>query len=341
MGVGSGIGASLGIGAESTAGTIASITRWLEFNSESLKSTKVVVQGQGLRGGGLHPRRSRRAVVGSDAGGDVTLDLATNGMGLLLKAMLGSSTSAVLTGTAYQQIHIPGSLIGNSLTVQKLVPELDGDLKAFTYNGAKVTSWTLTFGKDSIATLSVTFDAWDETVATAAGTPSYSATANVFGFADLSLIVGGTVSTTSGLASVSGGTAIAGVTGGTITYSTGIRAGSDNRYANGKVEQVQNAWRGVTGTLNVDFIDRAAVYDLYDADTSVALKVAFTRSDTPITGATYPAIDFLVPSITFDGETPAVGGPDVVSLSAPWTGLDDGTNATVQVRVVTSDATIS
>src|SRR5688500_1467877 len=100
MAVGSGIGASLGLAREVTPGTIVSPTRWVEFNSETMSQEKVVVQGQGLRGGGLFPRRQRRSVAGRNAGGAITLDLATSGMGLLFEAITGSSTSAVVTGSA-------------------------------------------------------------------------------------------------------------------------------------------------------------------------------------------------------------------------------------------------
>lgn len=341
MAVGSGIGASLGFAREATPGTIVSPSRWVEFNSETLGADKVTVQGQGLRSSGLYPRASRRVVVGRNAGGDVTLDLATTGMGLLLESMLGgTSTSAVVSGSAYQQVHQPGTAL-KSLTVQKLVPEMvTGVLKPFTYNGCKVTSWTINFTKDGIATLTLTLDAWDEVTTTAAGTPSYAATSNVFHFGSAALLLGGTASTTSGLVSVSGGNPVAGITGGSITGSTGIRTGSDNRYLNGKIEQGQDAWRGVSGSLNLDFISQADVVDLFEADTGATLRLTFTAA-VAITGAVFPVFEVLIPRIFFDGESPKVGGPGVISLTAPFTGLDDGTNAALQIRYVTSDTSVS
>jgi hypothetical protein len=339
--VGAGIGSSLGIAAETTPGTIVSPTRWLEYNSETLSQDKVIVQGQGLRGGGLFPRQARRTEAGRNAGGDINLDLSTNGMGLLFKSMMGTSTSAVVTGSAYQQVHTPGSLNGVSLTVQKLVPEMvTGTLKPFTYNGCKVISWTINFAKDEVPTLSLTLDAWDETTATSAGTPSYSTTAGIFSFLSSALIIGGTPSTSSGVVSVSGGTSIAGVTGGSITGTTGVRAGSDNRYINGKIEQGQNDWRGITGTINLDFINRSDVYDLFAANTAAALKLTFTHG-TAITGSTYPTLEVILPSITFTGETPKVGGPGVISSSAAFTTQDNGVDAAAQIRYVTSDTSVS
>lgn len=337
MAVGAGIGASLGWARETTPGTIVTPSRWGEFNSETLACEKVVVQGQGLRGGGLYPRTARRVVVGRNAGGDINLDVATNGMGLLLESMLGgTSTSAVVSGTAYQQVHQPGAAV-KTLTIQKLVPEMvTGTLKPFTYNGCKVTSWTINFAKDAIVTLSITVDAWDEVTTTSAGTPSYSSTTNVFHFGQAALLIGGTASTTSGLVSVSGGTAIAGITGGSITGSTGIRTGSENRYLNGKIDQGQNDWRGVSGSLSLDFINESDVVDLYEADTGATLRLTFTGT-TAITGAVYPVFEVLIPRIFFGGETPQVSGPGVISLTAPFTGGDDGTNAALQIRTVTSD----
>lgn len=341
MAIGAGIGSTLQIGPESTPGTIATLTRALEYNTESLGMEKVPVQGMGLRGDGLFPRSSRRTIAGRNAGGDVNLNIATNGMGLLFKSMMGTSTSAVLTGSAYQQIHIPGSLNGISLTVQKNVPEMvTGTRKPFTYNGVKVVSWTINFTKDGIPTLSLTLDAWDEVTSTAEGSGTFL-TAGEFSFNGASLTLGGTVTTASGLATVSGGSpvAIAGVTGGSITGTTGIRAGSDNRYINGKIEQGQNDWRSVTGTINLDFVNRSDVYDLYNADTGVALKLSFA-APVAITGSTYPTFEVLLPKIFFTGQTPQVGGPGIISLSPNFEATDDSVNAACQIRYVTSDNAI-
>lgn len=340
MAIGSGMGASLGWGEESPVGSIAAITRWGEFNSESLGMEGVNVQGSGLRGGGLYPRLGRRVQVGRNAGGDVNLDIATTGMGLLFKHMLGGSASSLLSGTTYQQVFTPASLVGKGLTVQKLVPQRDGTLKPFTGNGGKIMNWTIACAKDQIATLALTFDFWDIVTSTGAGTPSYSTTSNVFHFKQGSLIVGGTVTTASGVASLSGGTAVAGIKGATISGNNSTESGSDNRYINGKVEQVPTDWRAISGSLDMDFINQSDVYDLYNADTAAALQLKFVGT-TAISGANYPTLEVLIPGIHFDGETPKVDGPGVIGLTAPFTGGDDGTNAAVQIRTLTADATVS
>lgn len=336
----SGIGASLGIATESVVGTPVSPTRWLEFNSESLALEKTVLQGAGLRGSGLYPRASRRVVTGRNAGGSVELDLATSGMGMLFRQMLGSSTSALVSGTAYQQVHVPGSLTGKSLTVQKLVPS-DAGTSAFTYDGCKITDWEISCEVGAIATLSLTIDAHDEVDSFAAGTPSYAAATGVFHFGQGSVILGGTVSTASGVTSVSGGTTVGSVRAVTVSGSNPMTTGDDNqRFGGTKREQEQNDWRAITGSLEVDFVNETQVYDLHSADTATALVLSFVGT-TAISGAVFPTLELIVPSIRFDSGTPQVDGPDLITLDADFTGLDDGTNPAVQIRYVTADTSIS
>lgn len=340
MAIAAGLGASLGIAAESTPGTIVSPTRWVEFNSESLSLEKSIVQGYGLRGGGLYGRSSRRAYTGRNAGGDVELDVATRGMGLLFKAMLGSSTSAIISGSAYQQVHTPGSLAGQSLTLQKLVPNSAGTLVPFTYNGAKVTNWELSCEVDGILTLSLTFDCWDEVTSTGAGTPSYTST-DIFHFRQGAVTLGGTASTASGVVSIAGGTSVAVVRSATVSGENPMTSGSDNqRFGATKVEQKENGFRTIGGNLELDFVTAAAMYDTMAADTGVALSLTFTGT-TAISGGNYPTVEVIVPSIRFDGETPQVGGPEEITTSSDFTGLDDGTNAAIQIRYVTADTSVS
>lgn len=184
MPVGSGISSQLVIGKETTVGTAVTPTRALEFNSESLSLSKNIVQGQGLRGGGLYARSQRRAYTTRSVAGDIELDVATNGMGLLFEQMMGSSTSAVIGATsAYQQVHTPGQITGKSMTIQVGRPTTAGVVTPFTYNGCKVTGWELACEVGGILTLTLSIDGWSETTATGLVTPAYSATSQVFHFA--------------------------------------------------------------------------------------------------------------------------------------------------------------
>jgi len=79
MATGSGLDAQIGVAAESTWGTVATPTRFLEFVSESMNMTPEWLEPSALRAGQKHKRvkrvrQSRRAV-----GGDIVVEHATLG----------------------------------------------------------------------------------------------------------------------------------------------------------------------------------------------------------------------------------------------------------------------
>lgn len=342
MPVGSGLSAQLMIAKETTPGTAVTVTRPLEFNSESLALTKNIVQGAGLRGGGRTlARSSRRAYTTRTVGGDINLDVATKGMGLLFEQMMGSSTSAVIGATtAYQQVHTLGQLTGKSMTVQVGRPTTAGVVQPFTYRGCKVTSWELACEVGGILTLSLTLDGWDETTGTALATPAFPASTEVFHFAQGALVLGGTVATASGVASLTGGTTVATVTGATVTGEQSLAA---ERFFFGsagvKAEQLENDWPTVSGSLDAEFTDLTSVYNTFSSDAATALRLRFTGT-TAISGSEFPTLEVLLPSIRFDTGAPGVDGPDVLSFGADFTALDDGTNTGAQIRYVTADTAL-
>ncbi|HWU47220.1 MAG TPA: phage tail tube protein, partial [Humibacter sp.] len=166
MAVGSGISATLGIATETTVGTPVAVTRFVEFDSESLAMKKHTVQGTGMRGGGLVQRGSRRQIVAREVNGDINFDVPTAGFGLFLQHMLGSfsTTPTSIGGGLFRQIHNLGSLQGKAFTTQVLRPDTGGVLtqEAFTYPGCKVTAWELDVKQASQLTAKLTLDALDE-----------------------------------------------------------------------------------------------------------------------------------------------------------------------------------
>lgn len=169
--VNSGIGGQLVWAAESTYGTAASLTapQILEFTSESLELKKTIVQGKGIHSGGLHNRAPRRVLTNYAVDGSITCDLPTRYLNGLLKQMFGSGAQAasVLTQTGstgiYTAFHAPGSLKGQSLTMQKAVASVDGTAaNPFTEVGCKFTDWTVSVATGAIATLALTVDGRNE-----------------------------------------------------------------------------------------------------------------------------------------------------------------------------------
>ena len=101
MAVGSGLSATFGIATEPTPGVPVAVTRFAEFDSETMALKKGIVQGAGLRGGGLVRRAQRRILVSRMASGGVNFDAMTNGFGLFLQHMLGSYTTTPTPATIF------------------------------------------------------------------------------------------------------------------------------------------------------------------------------------------------------------------------------------------------
>lgn len=339
-GIPSGLGATLGFAPEGTVGTATtSSMRWPQFDKAPFGLTKKIVQSEGLHGG-LYEQALRRAYTTRTAKGQVTMDLVDKQLGLLLKHMIGSSATATqqASSAAYLQNHIPGDTLGLSLSVQIGKPETSGTIQQFTYPGCKITDWSISAAVDQIGKLDLTFDGWDEQTSTSYAAPSYVA-ADVLHFAEASLLLGGTASTTSNVVSVSGGTALAVVKSATIK---GTNALDVNRYFLGaaglKAEQLSNGFRKITGEMEVEFENTSDVYSAFTGDTATALQLIYTGGVIASTYHNFLAIT--IPNIHFDTDEIDVDGPAVLTQKVSFTALDDGTNPPIQFAYQSTDTTV-
>jgi hypothetical protein len=342
MGAGSGIASQIAFAAESTPGTAVTVTRFLEFNKESLELKKKPRQGMGLHAGGLYPRASRRGIGTTTVEGSVEIDIPIKGLGLLLKHMLGSSATATQQAStaAYKQIHTPGSLQGLSMTWQKGVPNIGGTVDPYTYRGCKVTEWEIACDVGGIATLNVNLDGWGEATGTALATASYASANDVFDFKEGTIIGGGTVSTASGLTSIGGSpTAIASVKKFSLKGTNPLD--TERFFIGGggvKDQQIENDWRTITGKLDAEYVSESASHAAFAADSQAALHLAFTGA--VIESSFNYLLDIIIPVIVFEGETPKVDGPGVVQVSRDFTALDDGTNPVIQIVYISTDTAL-
>lgn len=345
MAVGSGLSAQAGIATEVTPGTAVAVTRFVEFDNETLSLKRHIAQGSGMRAGGLFQRGARRVLVAREASGDITFDVAQNGLGLWLQHMIGSfsTTATVKNGTGFQQIHNAASLQGKTFTAQVGVPDTTGTVNPFTYPGCKITDWELTAAQHKQLSLKVSIDAFDE-VSTTAGvtalqTAVYSAATGLFSFKDAAVISGGTVTTVSGVLTATG-TPVASCRNISIKGTNPLK--TDRFFAGSQVkaEQIENDFRSVGGQVDLEF-STMANYNTFLADSSTVLQVNFI-GQTVIAGSTaFPQLSFFFPLVKFeDGVSPDVSGGDVVMANVAFTVLDDGVNPAMQVYYVSSDTTV-
>ncbi|MCX3064204.1 phage tail tube protein [Streptomyces beihaiensis] len=342
MATGTGLDAQLMVGEESAWGTAVTTDHAFEFNDESLKLDPSFLEPTGLRVGTKYKRASRVSISRRAVSGDLTVEHATLGMGLLWKhALASSATPTALTAPAYEQVHTPGDFRGLGLTVQVGRPEpATGTVRPFTYSGCKIGQWELSVSDNAIPTLKVTFDGRDEDTATALAAPSYLSGSKVFSFANATLSLGGTAATASGKTTVTGGTAVATVV--TEVSVQGAAPMAADRYGIGngglKSEQLENDTPTITGSLNAEF-NKAELYDHYTANDTLPLVLTLTGDAIGASGSN-DTLEVILPAVKLKAASPNVGGPDIVSMSTDFEAYSDESNPVIQVRIVSADATL-
>lgn len=340
MSTGSGLDAQFMVAQETTWGTPVTVTRGYEILDESLNQDITYVDSNGLRVGTTFKRSSRTKQARFSVGGDVTLELPTLGAGLLVKHMLGSTvtTTTLVSGSAYKQVHTPAGMAGLGLTCQVGRPEPTSPytVRPFTYEGVKITKWEISLKDGGLATLKLTVDGQQELTATALATASFLTGTQVFPFLQGTIKLGGTATTAAGETTIAGGTALATVAK-SITIS-GDNSLATDRYGIGnagqKREQLQNGIQTINVKLDTEF-SKAELYDLYTAGTPTPIQF-------DLTGAAIGAANFLfsviLPSCFLKKAPPAVNGPDIVQMSTDWEAEWDETNPPIQIKIVSTEA---
>lgn len=160
-------------------------------------------------------------------------------------------------------------------------------------------------------------------------TPSYGSTLAPFSFTDVSTLT-------------LGGSAVAAVKKLTVKGENPIK---DDRFYLGsagiKAEQLTNGYRGVSGTLEAEFTSMSALYAAFARDASLAFVFKATSPTIIATTSTPYSIQVDIPALFLDGETPVVAGPDILTVTVPFTGLYDGSNSAVKITQVTADTALT
>jgi hypothetical protein len=323
--------------------------------------TKATATGTGLRAGGLYQRTSRRVVTNWGAAGGITFEAPFAGLGLWLQHAIGSFgtfSSVVQQGgtAAYLQTHTPGPLTGKTFTLQVGKPDAGGTVRPYTYVGCKVADWTLTAELGQFVKLALGIDAWQELTpdnpqGTTAGpsltAPSY-ANSQAFHFQQGTLYNSGVLSNAGSnptITSLGSPVAAAQVLKAEVKCTNALdtsryfAAGvSGSGVAGIKGDQAEKDVRQLEGSLDAEFLSLAAYYDTFAADTTSTLQLIFTG---PIIASSFAyTLAVLIPNIKFDDGSPQVGGPDVVTQSLPFRGLDDEAHNQVQFQYMSTDTAV-
>ncbi|WP_455360023.1 phage tail tube protein [Streptomyces sp. SYSU K21746] len=328
MAIGSGLGAQLGIAAESSYGTFVAPTKFYEFSKESLVLKKTTAVSAGIAAGRQLALSSRRVLTQKEATGSVELEVVNKGMGIILQALMGTTVTPVQQGAtaAYLQTHTLADVAGKSLTIQKGVPLTTGIVTDKTFVGCKIISAEFSCEVGGMLTMSLEIDGKDCDETQTLAVASYPAVAP-FHFAQMAVKAGtfGTETALDGIRKVS------------VKIERGLAV--DRFYAGQaglKKEPISNDLTKITGSLEMDYVS-TTLDDLHTSDAATSFVWEFLG---PIIAAPHnETFRIVAPAIKFDEAPPTIDGFDVVKPTLQFTGYFDGTNLP-KIEYMSSDVTL-
>lgn len=357
MGIGSGLGGSLGAKVEGTYGTYIAPTSWTEFTKESLNRNQKSSVSSGLAAGRLVDFGNRRFITTESGNGSIDTPFwdrgtssAAGGMGKLLGAIFGGSVVPIVNAatTAFTQTYDIADTAGKSLTLQAGVPDTTGTVRPYTFLGSKNSGMTIECGVDSEVSLSTDWDIRQVVETQTLAAPSYSPAVQPFHFGMATI----------GLSTAGSYVAYSPTSGVTTNNISGVRKVSlkldrklaDDRFYMGntvattsnailKSEPITNDVVAVSGTLDFDFVDKTIFSDRFLSNSPFALTIAFTSPQLAGAGFNFQLV-LQMSQCYVDGDTPQLDGPGVVAPSVPFVCLADGTNSALRLIYTSTDTVV-
>lgn len=298
-------------------------------------------QGAGVMGGsGRTAMRGSRWFLASGRG-VVTLkaELESRGGGVLFDLATGVSTVNAITGGSLQVMHTQvANMVLPSATIQLRKILNDGTARVETFRGCTAMKWTVEQPFNDIPTIEVEFDALAYTTATAAITPTYALTSNLFDAMHASVGYGGTITVPSASALATGLTAV----GNWRSFKLECdQNGNDDGWvlAGGVRSQPKVGTPSFKLTGDVELNDNV-LPDAYVAGTKNPWQVTWSHP-TEVVGAVPAAIQLAIPQLVLTKGIPQVKpgeAPRVYPVEAE--AKYDGTNRDLYLSYRTQDTAL-
>jgi hypothetical protein len=303
----SGLAGQVGWASETTWGLpIVAPTRYLPFVDESVQQNIERLESDSIIAGARIMRSAQWTPALRTVDGDLGFEIYDGSIGLLLENMFGSVSS---TGTNPATVtYTPGDLDGKGLTFQIGRPARSGVVVPFTYAGCKVQSWELGMNVGEIATLGITVIGKSETTGIALGAATFDTAIRPMNFVFGSLRVGNSDLCVRSV---------------TISGENNL---TDDRVCFGQNtidEPTQMDLREYSSEFEVEFGANGSsndleLYNRYVDGEEAALELTLRNS-------TSTAALRLFGNLRTDGETPNVGGRDMLTYSLSGKFLGPGT----------------
>jgi hypothetical protein len=327
----SGILSQFGVIKESTYNTPLAVTRFYEFNKESIAGNYDRIESAGLRAGTRVQRSDRWVPNFKGAKGSVELEVQSKGFGFWLEPMLGTVASGTVTDANYTHTGTIGSLTGKSFTAQVGRPDITQTVNPFTYGGGKVMSWELSNSVDGLLKANLEMDFASE--ADTGSSPftlqaaSYPTTSQLMSYIKGSFKVGGTETSVKDIS---------------IKCDNGLNG---DRYfirtALGQKEQLEDTMRKITIDVTAEFESLTHFNAL--SSTTLANNLAALTGQwfaPTLTGATtYPNLLATATAGRYDSGSPVVDSGKLLEQKLSFTVLYDGTNSPISLAYTTTDVT--
>jgi hypothetical protein len=302
----------LGCSTEVTYGTaVTPVTRFFEFNSESIQETAMRTEGDPLRSQ-YFKREDRFTPYYGGAAGTISLDVMTKGFGFWIKQMTGSvATTGPVETTVYthSSASTVADLLGAAFDAQFSRPFApSGTAQPMLYKGGKVTAWTLSNSVDGNLVAELECDFQDVDTVTALATASYPSSMENLTWAGGVVTVGGSAfDLTEFSASVNNGLAV------------------DRRFIRGNTlkKEPLGGRRELTFSMSADFdslTQRTRVNSATRAGALAAIVATWT-GPTLLGSTLFPKLVLTIPSARFDQWSANNDSPDSLSQELSGVGL--------------------
>jgi hypothetical protein len=203
---------ALAFGEETTYNVEAPRTRFLPLVTDGIKPRRQKIENKGRRAGSRFPLPAAFSIQGAE--GAIEWVPETNGLGFMLKHMLGNLvTAAGVVGGTWTHTATPGDPTGRSLSYESNRPFANGSPAVVVATGGKFKSWKLAMDLNGMLTASgsLSFASWrqDAAVRTASTTVSTAVTmASTAGITAGMRVTGANIAPNTTVASVTNSTTL-------------------------------------------------------------------------------------------------------------------------------------
>lgn len=320
----------MGLVKETTWGTPVVVTRFFEYESESIKPELTTWESKALRASSRGPRYDRTMNWVHGYAGSVSLPVLSKGFGILLEHMTGLVTTGATVDSVTTHTGTVATLCGKGLTAQFNDPlGACGDTpQAFTYEGGKIAKWTLKQEQGGVLMFEADLLFEAGVTATALATASYPATTEFIPWATSSLTIGGTA-----------------VPVKSWEVSCDNKLDGDRkkiRSSAQRQEPVSTDWPEVMFKCEADFESLTTAYNRVIGATAALQQAAVVitcNAPTLVGVAAFAGIDITMSAIRFDEAGHNVDGPGIISQSISGKAFIPSAGSFISVAYRSADVT--